>query len=282
MTNLGLPPFPPGPITAFQLADWIELWALSSRKPVTRGRIETTLQREATPNAEETLDLAWLELQSREQLFKSSWALKFEKDEVLSLRDKRRNQLFYYFLCVLSLESGVNQQGRALFEYCVADVVKAFGVSKSYRLGFPPNPQFAATFREAVTKYVELCGEKVTAPLLPTDKDLGLDVVAWFEMQDGRPGSLHLLGQCATGRDWDDKLEDLNLEVWFNHVQWAARPVRFFAIPHAQKCAPERWRRNNNRGGILLDRCRLVRMHEMAPLATPTLRQVSEYCVSLY
>ena len=92
--------------------------------------------------------------------------------------------------------------------------------------------------------------------------DAKLDVVAWKDFADGRPGKLILFGQCATGDDWRDKIGELPATAkWCD--SWLVRvpvvdPLRVFFVPH--RIPAKRWDHANRYGGVFFDRCRIAQL----------------------
>src|SRR5690606_9993303 len=78
---------------------------------------------------------------------------------------------------------------------------------------------------------------------LPNQKDGKLDVVAWKDFDDRRGGKLITFGQCATGRDWPDKVTELPRSDDWCTLWMADRPgvfpLRCFYVPH--RIDPENW-----------------------------------------
>lgn len=128
-------------------------------------------------------------------------------------------------------------------------------------------------FREVAEQLHERSGEWLWRPEpglpedpLPRDaKDEGLDFAAWIHNLDDRPGHLFLLGQCACGDNWPNKLTELNVERlrrWF-HPACHVPATRAF-------CAPFHLTDQNlidasKRAGIVFDRIRLTLLAETAP-----------------
>jgi len=67
----------------------------------------------------------------------------------------------------------------------------------------------------------------------PQANEAGLDLLCYRPFPDGRVGVPLYLMQCASGRDWEDKLHTPRLEIWTKIIQFAARPAKAFATPFA-------------------------------------------------
>lgn len=298
MPTLPIPTIP-NPITSSPdlLADWIEAYSLARLKPVSRGSVGRVLAREAAGN-ESALDLAWIELRDRQERYENQWPLKFtDKQQVtLHVRGSGRTSahLLAYFLCILSLESGIDLEGRDLFELVVANLILGLGAHRSCRVGFPVRSDWPFSFgferraprriRSALRVFARYCGEQFNRKPSPQKNDLKVDVVGWWEF-GRRGGWLHCLGQCTTSNEWrtSGKLADVNVSKLRDYVSWSVEPVRFFAIPYSgDSVSSEWWREACQDGGLLLDRRRLIELHVKAPLEKTVRKLVLEYCMNAY
>jgi hypothetical protein len=118
-----------------------------------------------------------------------------------------------------------------------------------------------AAFKKAINA---LCGELGEgdgfndSPILHK-KDDKIDIVSWRDFNDKRPGKLVLFGQCATGNNWIDKVDEVQPDRFWK--QWILRPnvshlMRVFYIPHRVDKAY--WDYYSRAVGLLFDRCRLA------------------------
>lgn len=275
------PPFPAvdGSALVEAVSDWAELYVIASGRPLTRDHLQTILARESVPDLDDRVADVWLEIERRDDLHGVNWAVKLSGRRLVGPRTSR-NSLFQFFLSALSLGYDIDAYGRRLFEECVSDVISSLTCNYGLRLGFPRTPGMPTPFPEAVRMYAGLSRETKIKDPPASDKDLGIDVVSWMQFGDRRGGYLHFVGQCATGIDWYEKLDDLNVDVWRSYIRWPVPPVRFFATPHV--VPRERWERSCIRGGLLLDRPRLVQLESSYPLGRRRLAAVLGYCRNLY
>jgi len=132
--------------------------------------------------------------------------------------------------------------------------------AKSQKFGYPRED--GTGFTAALENLCNCIGEgtvKKHAKRIKSQKDGGLDVVAWIPFLDRRPGQLIVFGQCATGDDWRGKLFETSprafRELWMLEG-WQPFPVQVFLVP---RCVPNAsWREANVKGGIVFDRCRIA------------------------
>lgn len=88
-------------------------------------------------------------------------------------------------------------------------------------------------------------------------KDAGLDLLCYLPFGDGRPSLPAYLFQCASGANWEDKVHDLDLNLWRNIVRFGSNPRKGFAMPYA--LLDDDFRRVYVKvDGIVLDRYRLL------------------------
>lgn len=141
---------------------------------------------------------------------------------------------------------------------------------RAEHIGWPRDSQ--PRFRNAFNTLHEQSGEWVWSPAqgLPDNpqprdvKDEGLDFAAWIHHIDGRPGHLFLLGQCACGDNWPNKLTELNLERlgrWF-HPLCHVPATRAFCTPF--HITDQRLIEASTQAGIVFDRIRLTLLAETA------------------
>lgn len=131
------------------------------------------------------------------------------------------------------------------FELLSAHLAKLYinPLARVVRTGWPSHDSAERPIRfKALSQLLsEQCNEWKWSPQEPNPddptprqvKDAGVDYVVWMPFADKRPGQLFLLGQCACGKDWDSKLDELsskNLDQWLRPPTYADFQ-RSFAIP---------------------------------------------------
>lgn len=105
------------------------------------------------------------------------------------------------------------------------------------------------------------------------DKDAGIDVIAWRDFADSRPGKLVLFGQVASGNNWTEKSvksDTPRFLSWFSeHPTKHYIPAIFIPFPQHHACGgranaafeavahAEAWLREQE-FGLVIDRLRIV------------------------
>lgn len=191
-----------------------------------------------------------------------------------SLRYVASETLVYEFCLAVSIQKNLSTKPfnklPILFELISAEAARSYlgDNSQLLRTGWPSHSRAErpTSFSDLLALLKEKTGEFHWSPRpLPpkwrenAPKDEGVDFVIWKSFQDQRLGSLFMLGQCACGADWENKLTDLErakLERWMNPVTWVDF-VKAFAIPHhipGHRILSD----ISSRAGLTFDRVRLV------------------------
>lgn len=136
--------------------------------------------------------------------------------------------------------------------------------AKSIHVGAPRERAVGRTFQQAMATVSDQTGEWIWSPEegMPTATsvggDEGVDFIVWTDALDERNGHLFVLGQCACGKDWPDKFNDLDvarLHKWMRPLSHVA-PVRSFATPYQMSVGM--LRDAQRLAGLVFDRGRLV------------------------
>lgn len=255
-----------------ELADWLELYALvSADQNASRSDIERGLRRAALVEIDDddaiertTLD-TFEELEQRFQASGEAYPFDLSNQGVVKLKSNLEEFPVYIFcLCLSYLGSDARDSllnPRKLFEDVSCWAAKGYLQGKTVGFG-SPRADLSSSFGEAVT---ELCGRigegkghREHRRLRPQDD--ALDLIAWKDFSDGRPSKLIMFGQCASGRNWENKLGELNPRAfcgeWMQDSLISPEPIRSFFIPH--RVDRDRWEFNARKAGIFFDRCRIA------------------------
>jgi hypothetical protein len=109
----------------------------------------------------------------------------------------------------------------------------------------------------------------------PNPKDAGVDIIAWRPCPDRLPGQLYMLGQCASGDNWEPGKLPIIDHAFFHEDYWSLEPhsplitatfipfdfrtgiADVFHCPLEEAWVNERWRLTRSHG-MIIDRFRLA------------------------
>jgi hypothetical protein len=272
--------FPDSQRDVLALSDWLELKAiLSDDKDSSLGDLERALTRESvyvdeSEALENKLADVAKELDARALASGSAYPFKQEAGR-LQAKGSPKASTYIFCLC-LSYFRGKPKKGAKvyparMFEALSVEAARTFVTaakqkSGASRFGTPRYvDDYPSSFKEAINT---LCSrdinegggwpasKKLTAKQRPQDG--GLDVVAWREWRDKRPGKLILFGACAAGGDWAEKTRQLDLGTFcpeYLAPPPVSRILRAFFVPH--RIHTDQWDIISRQAGLLFDRCRI-------------------------
>ena len=169
----------------------------------------------------------------------------------------------------------ITHEVRDLFQICATVAAAGYvdGVAVSFGWPRPESEAFLAALKRIYTMFGDGKPHDVAPPGAPEAvKDDGIDVIAWRPSPDGLPGTHYLLGQVASGNDWQDKTVVAYIDVfhkfWFT-TQPAARETPAMFMPfclepkisddplETQEIAVGNMQRLTNKFGMLFYRYRM-------------------------
>lgn len=253
-----------------RLADWLELYALTSPDHnSSRGDLESALRTAALAELShsEAIEQKILEvldeLEQRVSAARQAYPFDLDDRGVLRLRSKTWEDYPAYTFCLCLSYFHVNGSSSPtrLFEQVSCVAAKGYLGGDAIRFG-SPRTELPSAFPAAVTEMCNRIGEGLGFREQSSlrRQDDGLDLVAWKDFIDERPSKILLFGQCASGRNWEDKLGDLQPKAfcgqWLMEQPISPIPVKSFFIPHRVERRKWAWVARN--AGILFDRCRIA------------------------
>lgn len=258
-----------------KLTDWLELYALISPDGnASYVDLERTLRREGVFGPENDEDIERLILDVALELDRRALgadrAYPFEFSERgLQLRGDLEQFVPYVFCLCLSASisnSLLNRRPypRRMFEHLSCAAAKNFIGGEVVRFASPRQatelpPEFDLAVNALCNRIREGIGfrEKDTS----ASKDDAIDVVAWRDFPDRAEGKLLLIGNCASGNNWNAKLDELQFQLfcenWMVEIPVSAHiGIRAFFVP-CRICSKD-WQKVSRRAGMIFDRCRIA------------------------
>lgn len=123
----------------------------------------------------------------------------------------------YVFLLLLSVQGLPGKgNGRRLFEEVVTAALARYLAGESLRFGFPHREPVPSHPNEAIDYLAQQIGQPrlSTRKVRHSEKDMGVDAVAWKSFSDSRQTKVVLLANCSTGADWSSKLGEISMDKW--------------------------------------------------------------------
>jgi hypothetical protein len=256
----------PTPRRTELIADWIELSAYVEGVEVYRASVEDRLKDAYfvadDDDAARAAASAWRVLRRRARALSAQYPFSVESDHIIIKDDCDSRYLFLLVLSSPEYLSGfsLSRGGgfRNFFELITIDALKELLPNWNvYWMGA------TSTEMKAAGGVVSYLGRLLKTKVLnrkhfASAQDGGIDFLAVQDSQDARPAGPAFWGQCATGLNWTEKLEEPSFDLWRNAVNVRTTPVRAFAVPFALDA--ENWDYAAVRSaGWVLDRERIVR-----------------------
>lgn len=257
-------PLPPNVTEPIDLADWLELQALSTDDGnASHGDLQCALKTLGIDDLAETCAGSMRELNRRVAATGASYPFTFS-GTLLKVKSDWHHFTPYIFCLLLSYSddarkkvSGIRHE--VLFEHLSCLAATGYINGEGVRFGWPRDT-LPSAFKAALTKICQEVGEWSCPRSIKTlrTKDGGLDLVAWRHFADRQIGKLILFGHCASGSNWEDKIHELQPSVFCS--QWLGGDrspvVKSFFIPH--RLDPALFENRAISAKLFFDRCRIA------------------------
>lgn len=254
-----------------KLADWLELYALSSPdRNSSQGDLESELRRAALFElADDTaIELKTMEvfdeLEQRVNAAKEAYPFDLDYRGILQLKSTSWEDFPAYTFCLCLSYFGLRETRLVpkLFEQVSCLAAKGYLQGDVIEFGWPRREEeLPSSFTDAITEMCKRIGEgrgyREQSSL--DRKDDTVDLVAWKEFADRKSSKILMFGQCASGQEWEEKRAELDPMRFWN--QWmevspvGPYPLKSYFIPH--RVARNKWE-YFARNLILFDRCRIA------------------------
>jgi hypothetical protein len=235
--------------------------------------------------AAEMVGNAWTELKRRAQCIEPGVAFAIEGRRISRQFDSWEETPAQSFCLLLSLAkwyrdwarafgSDYTEQGSLFEDLTKESLERLFGGWTIHQTGWARTRvnKLRAVVEDVASHLGETLGN-IERWTRPAANEAGLDILCYRPFPDKRSGIPVYLMQCASGGDWEGKLDTPRLRTWKKIIEFTTSPAKAFATPFA--FLEDDFRINsNNVNGMLLDRCRLlsVALRE-DEWVSPTLRQ---------
>jgi hypothetical protein len=253
-----------------RLADWLELYAMASPDSnSSRGDLDSALHTAShselgsDAEIEQKILEVFGEFEQRAKAAREAYPFDIDFRGILRLKAGgwEAFPVYTFCLCLSYYPLRETQIGPRIFEQvsCLA----ARGYLRGRAVGFgSPRVALPSSFADAVTELCKLIGEGggyLEQPSLGRQDDT-LDLVAWKDFEDKRPSKVLMFGQCGAGRNWSEKLGELQpnpfWKQWMRVGSVSPTPIKSFFTPY--RVGQRLWELHARKAGILFDRCRIA------------------------
>lgn len=230
------------------LGDWLEANLVFGEEPVTKSAVVDLLIKYNICTATGQ-DLAhsiaaegWSELKRRRKWGGLSECIEISRTQVFEdiLWTDSIVRSFFLLLSLLKIfpdwanrHRDYVSQGN-LFEKVVEEICPAILPGwKSFRAGWAPdNTQDVPSILSELRDRLNVAGAAdPTRWYKPGTKDAGLDIVCYREFEDEKEALPTLFLQCASGKNWREKVTTPNPELWSRLMDSAVKPGTGIAAP---------------------------------------------------
>jgi hypothetical protein len=244
---------------AYHFAEWLELLAIkNSPQPSSQADLRSLLEgasddmallgdpSELDEKVEEIIQAVFEELKSRSEWAGPGYPFKLETGTITLATsfDQPSDAHLGYLLSLLATfyrhdyytriakPKNENDQfpnsGKMEDYFQACGTIAAAGLvsGNSISFGFPreDGTSFYEKLSEISQHLAEGSPKTAWEPGASTNpKDAGVDIVAWRPFADKQPGQFYLLGQCASGDNWQDKNPHQDYSN-FHEDYWTKRP----------------------------------------------------------
>ena len=266
------------------VADWAELYVLSTNAPLAKLELSNFIKSnlpEIKDDGTRTslVDSTFNELTFRSNvLYGASCHFEVIGDKInplIALKDLPEVVLCLIFsLKVVVVQKGKNN-GTKFFEQ-ISNIASRTFAGNSYLVGFPNLSNLNGQINDVCSHSHEVKGHEDPKK---TDKDGGVDIVAWKGFEDKRSNKIILLIQCGAGKHFNQK-KPININKWSRWVHWSFQPITAMTTPKIIRDKDE-WQELSDFYKMILDRPRLLRfIHNSPHTDTALKKKIEQWCLS--
>ena len=231
-------------------------------------------------------DAAFVQLELREAYLGVNYPFAIS-DGALQAKDGAATSPYAFLTTLTYFGPQAGAKGAtSLFErLSAAALVQYLGGSTtvdSYNFGFPRHDgpkSFIKAIKDLCSKMGEGLGCRDNGSTAQNAKDAKLDLVAWVPFGDDRRNQVSVFGQCAAGKYWLGKLNELQpvdfCKRWLQE-QPAMSPLSAFFVP--RHFADNEWSEASVGERVLFDRLRIAR--SLGGLEEDLARRCAEWTAS--
>jgi hypothetical protein len=217
-----------------KVADWVELYVTYNYKPISKSKLIKEIQKEyqdlSDDDTEQIVDTVFLELSNRTKFYGTSCPFQISGNVIspsYKWSDFPEHTMCLIFSLYGVLKKRGENDGTKYFEQISNVAIKSFFNCETLILGFPNKTNLTGQVNAFIKDSLEQKGHKVPRS---SDKDKGVDIIAWKSFQDNRNNQFILFMQCGAGYHFNQK-KPIDLYGWRRIVDFRFEPMTGIAIP---------------------------------------------------
>ncbi|MDE0276372.1 MAG: hypothetical protein OYH76_10785 [Defluviicoccus sp.] len=229
-------------------ADWLEASVLFDGPELSRGDVVDLLLEEQIcvdgnqDLAHQIAEEAWRELERRQRWGGLPETVEVSNSKIVGVGDWQQDVIraFFVLLAIQKIFPEWSRERQSyviqgnLFEKVVEKICPALLPGwNTYRAGWSIDN--TKRIPGIVADLMQLINVRGAADLSewskPEDKDGGLDLVCYRDFGDGREAMPVYFLQCASGKNWRNKIDTPNAELWNKCLNSAVRPSTGIVAP---------------------------------------------------
>lgn len=254
------------------VSDWIELYTIYYYKSISKSTIISLLNIEDETYVDSIIN----KLVNRSILYGDASPFEVEGRKIIpTIKWKDHPELT---MCLIFSIWGAERKkgkndGTKLFEKLSREAAKFYLNGEAEVIGFPNKKKLKEQFEHLTTLTSEEKGHREPGP---SDKDKGVDIIAWKPHYDERSNQLIILLQCCAGIHYYQK-SAIVLKTWNALMHWRADPIPGIMIPRI--IADRDWVKMSDKYNLIFDRIRIYKAIHKKPLFDITLKeQILKWC----
>ena len=237
-----------------RIADWVELYLISSNKTISKSKINSLFQLDGIDIDEEDIDSVIQELSRRLLLYGNKRPYEINGNKITPNLNWELYPGLTLCLFYSTYGAGNPDEGTKMFEQITKFCLQEFFQGQGYIFGFPNEKSFVKQLDE----FADLIHEDRYENPLPTDKDRGVDLIIYKMADDIRYNTILYFVQCAAGKNWDEK-KPVAIDSYRRYFSFTLKAT-LSSIALTQIVEINEWRNACDDYGIIMDRARLYKI----------------------
>jgi hypothetical protein len=240
-----------------KIADWVEFSCIFHQEEISKSVLMNILEENGVDSFELIATEVIAILSERIRFYGSESPVKQNGSRFFSDIDYKDLPAYSIALFFSHYGGQHKGEGTKIFERVLEEILKEYLQGEAYILGFPSSKSLEEEVNEIVELINEPAGYRKPAT---SDKDRGVDVIAWKPFHDKRKSKIIVLLQAAAGWNWRRK-KQIPVNAWRDFIHWHDNYV-ISAIGIAEAIQSRKWQNVIDEYPLVIDRIRIFRLNK--------------------